>query len=213
MHLEAELERLFRYEGSGHDIHHLERVRNTADTLQQAEGGDRVVIETAAYLHDVHRLIQHETGRYCSPHDSLPMVEQLLEKTSLADSAKRHVLHCVEHHEEYGFTAQGKRVSDIETLIVQDADNLDAIGALGIARTFAYGGAHKIPLWMPEVPLEQGTYDDSTLEASSIHHFYTKLLRLKEDMNTATARRMAASRHAFMEQFLDEFFGEWQGKL
>jgi uncharacterized protein len=210
--LEQTIQKMFQSENSGHDIHHLKRVMALAVHLQKSEGGDKLVIAVAAYLHDVHRLIQQETGKYCSPQDSLPKVIEIMNKTDIPQHKRENILHCIEFHEEYNFSKQGKSVDDIETLILQDADNLDAIGAIGIARTFMYGGAYKVPMWVPEDPFDQESYDESaSADPSAIHHFYSKLLKLKGNMNTTTAKKMADKRHKFMEYFLEEFFSEWKG--
>ena len=96
---------------------------------------------------------------------------------------------------------------------MQDADNLEAMGAIGIARVFAYGGAHNIPIWVPEIPLPKGNWNDSSPKsASQIHHFYEKLLRLKDNINTKTGKEMAGKRHKILEDFLENFFKEWEGK-
>ena len=212
LNLEQTIQKMFQSESSGHDIHHLKRVMALAVHLQKTEGGDELVIAVAAYLHDVHRLIQKESGQYCSPKDSLPKIIEILNTTDIPHHQRERILHCIEFHEEYGFSVQGKTVDDIETLILQDADNLDAIGAIGVARTFMYGGAYRSPMWVPEVPFDQETYDESAgADPSVIHHFYSKLLKLKGNMNTPTAKKMADHRHRFMEYFLDEFFSEWKG--
>ena len=211
--IEDEIIGLFQDESSGHDIHHLKRVLNLALNIQEIEGGDRLVIAAAALLHDIHRILQNQSGRYCSPKDSLPMVKQILDKTSFPEEKKRQVFHCVEFHEEYGFTETGKTVDDLETLILQDADNLDAIGAIGIGRAFAYGGVYGSPMWLPDIPIEREYYDDkSAKDPSVLHHFYSKLFRLRENMHTPTAKTMAERRHRFMERFVTEFLEEWQGK-
>jgi uncharacterized protein len=212
LNLEQTIQKMFQSESSGHDIHHLKRVMALAVHLQKTEGGDELVIAVASYLHDVHRLIQKESGEYCSPKDSLPKIIEILNTTDISKHKRERILHCIEFHEEYGFSVQGKTVDDIETLILQDADNLDAIGAIGVARTFMYGGAYKSPMWVPEVPFDQETYDESAgADPSVIHHFYSKLLKLKGNMNTPTAKEMADHRHRFMEYFLEEFFSEWKG--
>ncbi len=209
--LEKEVKGLFLNDSSGHDFYHLKRVLNIAKSLQQKEGGDRIVIAVSAFLHDLHRLIQNETGRFCSPKDSLPKVKLILDKIQLSFEQKNQILHCIEYHEEYGFSKKGKTVSDIETLIVQDADNLDAIGAIGIARTFSYGGAHGVNMWNPEKSFRRKYYDENKKDVSVIHHFYSKLLKLKGNMNTKTAKKMAGARQRYMETFLAEFFDEWNG--
>ncbi len=210
--LEAEIKELFHKENSGHDLYHLKRTLNLALTLQEKEGGDKTIIAVAAFLHDLHRVMQAQLGKYVSPKESLPQVRELLDKVELTEQQKEKILHCIEFHEEYNFTDEGKTVQDIETLIVQDADNLEAIGAIGIARAFTYCGANKVPIWVPEIPLHSEVYDDETSEHSEVHHFYTKLLKLKDNMNTDTAKQMAIVRTEFMELFLKEFFNEWEGK-
>ena len=210
--LEEEVEEFFSEESSGHDIYHLRRTLNIALTIQEKEGGDRLVVAVSAFLHDIHRIIQKETGIFCSPKDSLPKVKELLDLTSLGEAQKGKILHCIEYHEEYDFSHEGKTVSDIETQILQDADNLDAIGAIGIGRTFAFGGANGVTMWDPERPVDREAFDESEHDPSTIHHFHSKLLKLKNNMNTATAKGMAEERHRFMELFLQEFLDEWNGK-
>lgn len=210
--LEEEVKILFHKESSGHDIYHLKRTLNNALTIQKKEGGDRTIIAVSALLHDVHRILQKETGKFCSPKDSLPKVKEILDKIGLTEEQKKKVLHCIEHHEEYDFSEKRKTVNDLETLILQDADNLDAIGAIGIGRTFSFGGANKGIMWVPEKPFDRRTFDESKKDPSTVHHFYSKLLKLKKNMNTKTAKKMADKRHKFMELFLQEFFDEWNGK-
>jgi len=210
--LENEIKILFHEESSGHDIYHLKRTLNNALTIQEKEGGDRLVIAVSAFLHDIHRIIQNETGKFCSPKDSLPKIKELLDKTELTAEQKEKILHCIEYHEEYDFSGAGKTVNDIETLVLQDADNLDAMGAIGIGRTFSFGGANKVAMWNPEKPFIRDSFDESEKDISTVHHFYSKLLKLKENMNTKTAKKMADERHKFMESFLQEFFDEWKGK-
>ncbi|MEI6649891.1 MAG: HD domain-containing protein [Candidatus Moraniibacteriota bacterium] len=211
--LESKIRHLFHKEGSGHDIYHLKRVLNLALAIQEREGGDRLVLAVAAFLHDLHRIMEKESGVFCPPTASLPQIRELLEETGLTDKQKERVCHCVEFHEEYDFSETGKTAQDIETLILQDADNLDAIGAIGIGRTFTYNGAHGTPMWEPDMPFNQPNYDESTAaDPSTIHHFHSKLLKLKDNMNTGAGKRMAEHRHEFMERFEQEFMEEWNGR-
>jgi len=211
--LESKIRKMFSSESSGHDIYHLRRVMNLALHIQDKEGGDRLVIAFASFLHDLHRIMQNETGKYCQPSDSLPKLRELLTFAGVSDRKILQILRCVEFHEEYDFSDQGKTARDIETLILQDADNLDAIGAIGIARVFSFGGAHNIPIWCPDVPLDGESPWDETKppSPSQIHHFHEKLLRLKDNMNTTTGRILAVGRHKIMVDFLEEFFKEWEG--
>lgn len=209
--IEQEIKTLFSSDSSGHDIYHLQRVFNLAMTIQSREDGDKIVIGVAALTHDVHRIIEAQTGEFCSPRDSLPRVKAIMDKTNLSEDQKKHVLHCVEFHEEYNFSKSGKTVQDEETLILQDADNLDAMGAIGIARTFMFGGTHRLPMWIPDIPIDSQHYDEASRDPSVIHHFHSKLLKLKDNMNTQTGMKMAQERHRMMERFIQEFKDEWAG--
>ncbi|MDX1440721.1 MAG: HD domain-containing protein [Rubricoccaceae bacterium] len=208
--LEVRILDRFAADSSGHDVHHLRRVQRLALRIQEREGGERLVIAAAAILHDVHRIMQHERGRYVSPAESLPTIRAILDATDFPADKIPRVLHCVEFHEEYGFSDGGVTAEDIETLILQDADNLDAIGAIGIARTFAYAGVYGVPMYEPDIPLGRETYDESDPpDPSTIHHFYSKLFKLKDNMHTQTAKEIAAGRHRFMERFVALFLEEW----
>lgn len=211
--LEQTLKVMFSDERSGHDIHHLQRVSNLALHIQEREGGDRQVIGAAALLHDVHRLMQNETRVFVHPRDSLSEVRKLLQQAGFPEGKVENVLHSVEFHEEYGFSEKGRTADDIETLILQDADNLDAMGAIGVGRAFAYAGAHGITAWIPELALDSvGAYDESMKDPSVIHHFHHKLLRLGSSMNTRTGREIAEARHEYMKGFIERFFREWNGE-
>lgn len=210
--LENEIKLMFHLENSGHDLYHARRVYNLSKIIQEKEEGDKLIITASSYLHDIHRIIQNETREYCSPKDSLSRIKPILDKIGIPEDKKANILHCIEFHEEYGFSERGKTVTDIETLILQDADNLDSTGAIGIARACMYGGAHEIPLWIPELPFNMGPYDETHNDISNIHHFYSKLLKLKDNMNTETAKKIAEKRNKFMELFLKQFFKEWKGE-
>lgn len=210
--IQEETKHLFFVDSSGHDMSHLKRVYNLAMHLQEKEGGDKIVIGVAALLHDIHRLMEHELGRFVHARDSLPNVKKILNKLDLTQEQIEKILHCVEYHDEYGFSEEGKQVDDIETLILQDADNLDAIGALGISRTFMFSGAHKLPSYVEEIPFDVKKYDESIRDPSAIHHFHSKLLKLKDNMSTNTAKELALHRHEFMVEFVNEFLAEWNGE-
>ena len=200
---------LFKKDSSGHDISHLERTMNTALYLQAKEGGDRIVIGVAAFLHDVHRIMQNETGTFVSPKDSLDTIRNILSKINLTNEQVEKICCCIEYHEQYNWN--GNNVDDINTLILQDADNLDAIGAIGIGRTFSYGGAHNVVMYNPIVPLNvRNDYAESNgNDESTIHHFYHKLFKLGDNMNTKTAKELAEKRTNFMKDFVNEFLSEW----
>lgn len=202
---------LFKDDSSGHDTSHLERTMNIALYLQKKEGGDRIIIGIAAFLHDVHRIMQNESKVFVSPKDSLDKIKDILKHITLSKEQIEKICYCIEYHEEYNWN--GTNVSDINTLILQDADNLDAIGAIGIGRTFSYGGSHKIPMYDSNIPLNKSD-DYSEFEGndpSTIHHFYHKLFKLKENMNTKTAKKLAIKRTKYMKKFIKEFLDEWNG--
>lgn len=109
--LKKEVKNLFNKESSGHDIYHLQRTLNNALAIQKKEGGDRLIIAVSAFLHDIHRIIEKETGKFCSPKDSLPKIKLILDKTGLTDTQKIKILHCIEFHEEYDFSKKRKNSS------------------------------------------------------------------------------------------------------
>jgi len=212
--LKPEVLKLFKNDSSGHDITHLERTMNLALYLQKFEGGDKIVIGISAFLHDVHRILQNETGKFVSPKDSLWKVKEILSVVDLSNEQLKQILHAIEYHEVYNWNNPQNKENDINTLILQDADNLDAIGAIGIGRTFTYGGAHNVPMYDNTVSLEmKNDYaEEKGNDASTIHHFYHKLFKLGENMNTQKAKELADSRIQFMKQFVEEFLDEWNGE-
>lgn len=212
--LRQKIKELFENELSGHDIWHLERTMDLALFIQEHEGGDRMVVGVAAFLHDIHRSIQKQTGRYCPPEDSLSLVEKLLREINFPEEKIPKVLYAIEFHEEYNWNETNKEITNIETLIIQDADNIDAIGAIGIARTFMYSAAHGIPMYEPDTPLnEADDYKESATgdDPSTIHHFYHKLFKLQKHMNTNISKLLAKKRAEFMNNFVNEFMDEWNG--
>lgn len=211
--LRPEVKNIFSKDSSGHDIGHLERTMNNALFLQKYEGGDELVIGVSAFLHDIHRVIQNEQKKYCSPKESLSTIKRLLEKVNFPIDKIDEVLHAVEFHEIYDWHSPEKQTTDINALILQDADNLDAIGAIGIARTFAYGGAHGVVMYEPDVPLnENNDYaEENGNDESTIHHFYHKLFNLGEHMNTKSAKQLAEQKTEYMKNYVDEFMKEWNG--
>lgn len=185
---------------------------NIALNLQKTEGGNKIIIGLAAYLHDIHRIMQNKIGKYVSPADSIPIVKEILSVTDLSKAQVDEICYCIEHHENYNWN--GNNVTNINALIVQDADNLDAIGAIGIGRTFNYGGSHNAKMYDETKPINSN--DDYTEfngdDESTIHHFYHKLFKLGDNMNTKAAKKMAKHRTEYMKQFVSEFLDEWNGK-
>lgn len=202
---------LFKNDSSGHDISHLTRTMNIALNICEKENGDKLIVGISAFMHDIHRIMQNETGKFVSPKDSLPKVKEILKNTDLTDEIIDKICYCIEYHEEYNWN--GKNVDDINTLILQDADNLDAIGAIGIGRTFSYGGAHNVLMYDETVSLnmDENYSEFNGDDPSTIHHFYHKLFKLKDNMNTKTAKEQAIMRTEYMENFVKEFLDEWNG--
>ncbi|MDY6817631.1 MAG: HD domain-containing protein [Halobacteriales archaeon] len=207
-------------DASGHDLRHAWRVFRLARRLAAAEGGDPEIVGAAALTHDLHR-VRGADDEYVDPAATIPTVREILRSVDFPAEKIEAVCHCVAVHDEYGFDGEPSAAETIEAEILQDADNLDAIGAVGIARTFKYAGANDQPMWLPAVEVDADAVADSVYRpdgsdsdtaGTSVGHFHEKLLRLKDDMNTDTAHEIAVERHRFMETFLDRFKREWQGE-
>jgi uncharacterized protein len=182
---------------SGHDWWHMNRVRNLALYLQLSENtGDRFIIEISALLHD----IDDKKFRTAGGPGADEIISELLLHLGVGDN----IIHEVIRINKYiSFSSGAKNeISSPEFLIVQDADRLDAIGAIGIARAFNYGGFKNNAIYIPET----GGLEDNP---STIRHFYDKLLLLKDMMNTFTGSSLAEERHSFLEEFLAKFYKEW----
>ena len=180
--------------------------------IQETEGGDRLIIGISAYLHDIHKMMQNETGKFIPPKDSIKEIKKILSNIDLTEEQVNKICYCIEYHKEYNWN--GFNVEDLNTLILQDADNLDAIGAIGIGRTFSYMAVHNMPMYNEKVQLnniEEYVENKIVVDPSTMHHIYHKLLRIGNNMNTATAKRIAQERTNFMKSFVEEFLDEWKG--
>ena len=192
----------------GHDWFHIERVWKNAKLIAAKEHCDIEVVQLAALLHDIADSKFHGGNEEIGP----AMAREFLENAGLKPQKVEHIVAIVENVSFKG--GQNTRShSSIELDIVQDADRLDAIGAIGIARTFNYGGyknrAIYDPAIAPNLNMTKEEYKKST--APTINHFYEKLLLLIDRMNTQTGKDIALERHRFMETFLDQFYAEWDG--
>lgn len=195
-------------DATGHDWFHVDRVRRTALYIaKQEQVGDPFIIEMAALLHDIPDEKLNESAEA-----GKNKLDLFFQTVSLPEEVQNSINQIIE-----SISYKGGRKTELETIeakIVQDADRLDAIGAIGIARTFAYGGKKGQPIYDPnlnvreEMSLEEYRKGKST----SIHHFYEKLLKLKDLLNTETAKELAESRHQMMVLFLDQFYLEWDGQ-
>jgi len=199
-------------DSSGHNIDHSDRVFNLAMKIQEKEGGDKVVIGVAALVHDLCRPWEKETGKVHFGPEALLIIRQELSKVNLSSKTLEQILDVVAKHDLYDWTDKDNTKS-IELKIVQDADNLDAIGAIGIARTFTFGGANGLNMYNKGENLEFSSdfVEDTSHRTSTIAHFYEKLFKLKQNMNTKTGLEIANERHEFMRKFVEKFFSEWEG--
>lgn len=196
----------FASDSSGHDWWHIHRVRNMAVHLAEKEGGDLFLIEMAALLHD---LDDWKLGNGENTSKTKSWLKQIDIKKNDAEKIEEII-------EQVSFKGAGveTKAESLEAQIVQDADRLDAIGAIGIARTFAYGGNKGRLLHHPDIdPQLHDSFEEyKKTTAPTINHFYEKLLLLKDRMNTKAAQEIAEERHDFMENFLAQFFSEWDCK-
>ncbi len=196
-------------EGSGHDWWHIHRVRNTALMLAENEHADLVVVELAALLHDIADHKFHNGDDTAGP----KVAGKWLAGLSVEPDIIKHVQEIIRD-----LSFKGAKVATpmrtIEGKVVQDADRLDAIGAIGIARAFAYGGHKNRELYNPEISTTQHTSFEAYKNDAgpTVNHFYEKLFLLKDRMNTEAGKRIAQERHEFMKAYIDRFYAEWNGK-
>ncbi|MNF23894.1 putative hydrolase [compost metagenome] len=194
----------------GHDWFHIQRVYKNSLLIAQNEVCDIKVVQLGALLHDIADSKFHDGDETIGPKKA----RQFLESENVDPKMIEHVINIIENISFKGGNFD-KKFSSIELDIIQDADRLDAIGAIGIARTFNYGGFKNRPLYNPAIPpntkMTKEEYKKN--EAPTINHFYEKLLLLKDKMNTETGKQIAQQRHRYMEGFLAQFYAEWEGDL
>jgi uncharacterized protein len=194
----------------GHDWWHIERVWKTAKHIAKSEEVDLLVVELGALLHDIADSKFHDGDESIGPRKARAFLHTL----EIEENVINHVIRIIENISFKG-GKEAQTFQSTELDVVQDADRLDALGAIGIARTFNYGGFKNREIYNPTIPsdlnMTKEEYKNST--APSINHFYEKLLLLKDRMNTATGKAMAAKRHQFMESYLKQFYSEWEGEL
>ena len=192
----------------GHDWFHIERVYKNSLLIAQSETCDETVVKLGALLHDIADSKFHNGDETIGP----KVARTFLESQNVDENIIVHVLNIIENISFKGGNFE-KKFHSKELEIVQDADRLDAIGAIGIARTFNYGGFKNRPLYNPNIApnLHMSKEEYKANEAPTINHFYEKLLLLKDKMNTETGKQIALERHHFMEIFLSQFYAEWDG--
>jgi uncharacterized protein len=207
--LRAEVRTDFGGEDPGHDLTHLDRVCGLALKLSEDEGGDSLVIAGASYVHDYHRVIERRQEASRAAVDRVIVEDHVvaaLDAAGFPSNLVARVCDCVAFTDRYSFSGHVLEAPSIEAAIVRDADNLDALGAIGVARAFIFGGSLGEPIWAEGDPKEVYEAGQTT---SIVHHFQEKLLKLKDDMLTVAGCKLAAKRHDFMVAFLDELMGEW----
>ncbi|MBI3133077.1 MAG: HD domain-containing protein [Bacteroidetes bacterium] len=203
--LAGRLKEEFAGESTGHDWFHLERVWKNAKLICLAEGGDSFICELAALLHDIadHKFVENPDE------EAERRINALLGNLGVDQPTIQKVTDIVRHSSFKGGIENKMTLK--EGLIVQDADRLDAIGAIGIARSFAYGGKSGSLIYDPGIPPStfKSAEEYMASRTHTINHFYEKLLRLKDKMNTKTGKELALQRHQYMEGFLNQFYKEW----
>ncbi|MEM9648633.1 MAG: HD domain-containing protein [Bacteroidota bacterium] len=195
----------------GHDWFHTERVFKTAKLISEKEDVDSTVVQLAALLHDIADPKFHNGDEEIGPKTA----RDFLESEKVDAQTREHVVNIIAHMSfKNSLENNGAVFTSKELKVVQDADRLDAIGAIGIARTFNYGGYKNREMYNPDVPPNpnQTKEEYKKSNAPTINHFYEKLLLLKAQMNTETGKKLAQERHRYMVDFLDQFYKEWNGE-
>ena len=194
----------------GHDWFHIERVYRNALKIAEKEPVDLYVVALGALLHDIADSKFHDGNETIGPQKA----REFLFGINVDSVVIEHIVKIIENVSFKGGN-EPQKFQSIELDVIQDADRLDALGAIGIARTFNYGGFKNHKLYDPEVPpnLSMSKEEYKSSKAPTINHFYEKLLLLKDRMNTTTGKQMALERHRYMEGFLNRFYAEWEGEL
>ena len=193
----------------GHDWFHMDRVYKNALLIAREEDCDLTVVQLGTLLHDIADSKFHNGDETIGPKTA----RTFLENEKVDEATIQHVIKIIENISFKGGNFE-KHFHSKELAIVQDADRLDAIGAIGIARTFNYGGFKNRALYNPEIApnLNMTKEEYKNSKAPTLNHFYEKLLLLKDKMNTVTGKKIAFERHQYMENFLSQFYAEWEGE-
>ena len=195
---------------AGHDWFHIERVWKLSKKISEKEGGNFVVIELSALLHDIADPKFHNGDETLA----IKISSEFLKSIKVEEKIINQVLYIIENI-SFKNKAEAHQNPSLELQIIQDADRLDAIGAIGIARTFNFGGFKNNLMYHPDIQpkLNMSKEEYKKSNGTTINHFYEKLLLLKDLMNTETAKKIASERHDFMLKFLDEFYKEWKVEI
>lgn len=192
----------------GHDWWHILRVWNNAKLIAQTEPANMLVVELAALLHDIADSKFHDGNEDIGPQTAVAFLKEQQADDAIIDHVEKII-----RNMSFKSSFDAKVFHSPELGVVQDADRLDAIGAIGIARAFNYGGFKGRELHNPDIKpnLQMSKEEYKKTTAPTINHFCEKLLLLKDKMNTPTARKLAEERHHYMEGFLEQFYAEWDG--
>jgi uncharacterized protein len=195
---------------AGHDWFHIQRVWNNAKLIGSQEEVDMLIVELAALLHDIADSKFHNGDEEIGPQTAGTFLKSINANADVIEHVQ-NIIRYMSFKASFGEV----KFNSLELQVVQDADRLDAIGAIGIARAFTYGGFKNRELYDPNIPpnLKMNKEEYKNTSSPTINHFYEKLLLLKDKMNTATGKQIAQQRHQFMEQYLEQFYGEWEGRV
>ncbi len=199
-----------KFAEGGHDWWHIYRVWKTASIIAIEENADEFIVQAAALLHDIADSKFHDGDENIGPEKAT----NFLRKMKLGDNTINHI-EAIIRNMSFKNTFENSNFSSIELDVVRDADRLDAIGAIGIARTFNYGGHKGFEIYNPDIkPIIDMTKEEyKKSNTPTVNHFYEKLFLLKNMMTTNTGKKLAEGRHKFMEDYLDQFYGEWDGEV
>lgn len=190
----------------GHGFDHVERVHRLAIKIAEEENADLEVVDAAAWLHDISRTKEDEGKCECHAEDGAKTARGILEKENFPEEKIPDVEEAIKVHR----FSKGKNAETKEAKILQDADRLDALGAICVARVFMYNGYRELPIYEPEVAPEKEYHGQ---DSNAINHFYEKILKIKpEGFHTKLAKKIAKERYEFIEEFLKKFKEEWEGK-
>lgn len=196
--LKVKITELFKDEKTGHDISHLERVFENAMQIQKNEGGDFYVVGVAALVHDIHRLMSNEAGKFVFPEESIDTVRELLIESNVDELKLEQILEVVRFHDD-----KTNKDQMLETLIIQDADALDAVGEIGLRRTLTYCKTNGIPLSQP-IPLDTEEYIPDINPISTCHYIWRTMIPNARNLYTKTAKDLVEDKIKILEDFVKE---------
>ncbi|MBD3273320.1 HD domain-containing protein [Candidatus Dependentiae bacterium] len=201
----------FLNEGSGHDWWHIYRVWQNGIKIAESENADMFIVQLGCLLHDIADWKFYDGDQDIGPKKA----EEILKEFAVEQSIIERIKKIIKKVSFKGAEVMHEKMNSIEGKIVQDADRLDAMGAIGIARTFAYGGYKNRLIYDPNIKpvMHENQNDYIKNNSPSINHFYEKLLLLKDLMNTKTGKKMAQQRHIFMKNYLQQFYQEWNSNI